>query len=229
MDSAAHGSPRGGPGARARDGKGHTLHVRRGISDVNPRNYCTNTRICFARTRRDARLRGAPRRRLAPRLTLRLHTRVPMGAFPTLFVACVWLCVCLLLRLLVDFAVRAFPRMVILFGQKSQNGPPNQGRRTHQGRPWCPDPTTLVREIKTKHTLIRRPWCFRRPWCPNPTDLHYRYVIDVLSGAAFRKRTISAESQRAGGSLACGVVLCSFSWVFAVPLYFFGGGAERSE
>ena len=48
---------------------------------------------------------------------------------------------------------------------------PYQGRRTHQGRPWCPHPTTLVREIKTKHTLIRRPWYVRRPWCPNPTTL----------------------------------------------------------
>ena len=35
--------------------------------------------------------------------------------------------------------------------------------------PWCPNPSTLVRENKTQHTLIRRPWCpnphLRRPWC----------------------------------------------------------------
>ena len=42
--------------------------------------------------------------------------------------------------------------------------------------PWCPNPSTLVRENKTQHTLIRR------PWCPNP-----RRISDDPGAASCRE------------------------------------------
>lgn len=62
------------------------------------------------------------------------------------------------------------------------------------------------------------------------TDLHYRYVIDVRSVAAFRKEQISAEFQHFGVSPACGVVLCSFFWVVAGAfVHLRGRGGKRSK
>lgn len=165
MDSAARSSPRGGPGARARDGKGHTLHVSRDISDVNPRNDGANARICFARARR------APRRRLAP-------ASVAVGV------------------------ARGRARAIFCGSQRVS----------------CAD------AVDGCILMVPR----ESPVCH--TDLHYRYVIDVRSVAAFRKEQISAESQHSGVSPACGAVLCSFFWVFAGAfVHLWGRGGKRSE
>lgn len=164
MDSAARGSPRGRPGARARDGKGRTLHVRRDISDVNPRNDGTNARICFARARRDARRHGAPRRRLAP-------ASVAVGV------------------------ARGRARAIFC------------GSR----RVSCAD------AVDGCILMVPR----ESPVCH--TDLHYRYVIDVRSVAAFRK-----EQSPPNPSEPASFVVPP-SGFLRVPLYIFGGGAERSK